>query len=137
MPAVSPYCNPAANAPSSILTEMSFGASGGESGSRAVKLKEVKGNVDALGLPASREMTPGVFSRGKSPRTVHNNRQLDLIKRRTGRTRTRLPFLRVDRQELIVIADWKPFQGSAIVPIGYCLSTKDVSRYSDEGYETK
>lgn len=41
----------------------------GEGGARAVKEREVKGKVEALGLPARREMTPGVRSRGKRPRT--------------------------------------------------------------------
>lgn len=41
----------------------------GEGGARAVNEREVKGKVEALGLPASREMTPGVRSRGKRPRT--------------------------------------------------------------------
>jgi hypothetical protein len=42
----------------------------GSVGDREVKLTEVKGKVDRFGLPASREIKPGVLSRGRRPRTV-------------------------------------------------------------------
>jgi hypothetical protein len=38
-------------------------------GERALKLNEVKGKVDAFGLPASKEIRPGVFSSGYRLRT--------------------------------------------------------------------
>lgn len=38
-------------------------------GVRAVKEKEVMGNVSGLGLPASREMIPGIDSSGRMART--------------------------------------------------------------------
>ena len=42
----------------------------GSDGERAVNWNEVKGKVAALGFPARREITPGVASSGKRPRTV-------------------------------------------------------------------
>jgi len=38
-------------------------------GDRAVKLREVKGNVEALGFPANKLRRPGVDSRGRRLRT--------------------------------------------------------------------
>lgn len=61
------------SAPVSVMW-CSFGVSCalGEGGARAVNEREVKGNVEALGFPARREMTPGVCSRGKRPRTGYD-----------------------------------------------------------------
>lgn len=52
-----------------MLCSLGVSCALGEGGARAVKEREVKGKVEALGLPARREMTPGVRSRGKRPRT--------------------------------------------------------------------
>jgi len=41
-------------------------------GDLEVKEKEEKGNVDALGFPASNEIIPGMDSIGYRPRTVIN-----------------------------------------------------------------
>jgi len=48
---------------------VSVDSSSGRVGERALKLKEVKGKVDGFGLPASKEIRPGVLSSGNRLRT--------------------------------------------------------------------
>lgn len=77
-----------------------------------MKEREVKGKVEALGLPARREMTPGVRSRGKRQRTNSsyaseifkgNKKYVGERMRRGERTRARLSSFSYVGEEVVVV----------------------------------
>lgn len=76
MPAVGPYCRPSARAlPLSCVVISSPGLVG----ERDVNWMDVSGNVVAFGLPASKEIKPGRFSRGYKPRTASKDKWKRLV----------------------------------------------------------
>jgi hypothetical protein len=67
IPLVGAYCKPMASKSSSTLSNVCSEPSPPEG---AVNCTLVNGNKAALGFPARSEITPGVCSSGKSPRTA-------------------------------------------------------------------
>ena len=74
-PAVGPYCRPSASSAPAISIVASAAGSPGE---RDLMVSEVKGNVAALGLPASRDIMPGRASSGYRPRTARMYEEVSL-----------------------------------------------------------
>lgn len=75
-PAVGPYCKPCARSfPSIVKTVSSLGLIG----ERAVKLNDVNGKVSGLGFPASKEISPGVSSKGNRLRTYDGDISVNRI----------------------------------------------------------
>lgn len=100
-PAVGPYCSPSASALLSIVIGV-LAASGGSAAERMAICRSVIGNDVGFGLPASREMTPGVCSSGNRPRTTgsQSSRLTPVTKELTG---TGLPSFRLLGEKLGIV----------------------------------
>jgi hypothetical protein len=70
IPLVGAYCKPMASKSSSTLNKVCSLAEPSAAQEGAVNWTLVNGNNAALGFPARSEITPGVSSSGKSPRTT-------------------------------------------------------------------
>lgn len=111
-PAVSPYCKAwERSSPSTVNVTSSWGFKG----DLAVKLNDVNGKVDGFGFPASNEISPGVFSKGKRLRTesrqfyffwLKTDQFAKIFNKEQQHTWTRFPFLSEIGKKAVVVGWW-------------------------------